>query len=984
MVRKSIVRVWLIITALWLPTAADAVGLGKLTVTSGLGQPLRGEIALVAVEKGELDSLSARIASFDAFRDAKIERAPVLSSVRITVEQRKNGEPYLRITSTQPVVEPFLDLLVELDWPSGRLIREYTVLLDPPGNVEPQAVAPVTVPAVSAAPKTSGEEQPRATVSVDGKPAAQPEKSDAKPQPETYGPVKRGENLGRIASELKPEGVSLDQMLVSLFRANQQAFSGNNMNRLKTGQILRVPESAETAAIAPAEAAKEIRAHAADWNAYRQKLAAAVAQARPEEQGEARQAVSGKITTAVEDKAAAAQESSRDVLKLSKGQPPQGAAGEAAALQQKVQSLQEEAVAREKAIREANERIAALEKNIREMRRLLEIKSQTLAQAQKRPEPQPAAVEQGGQPRPSAPVTQKPAGKPNVAARPEPSLIDALIDNPLYVGGGAAGLLVLALLGIRVVRARREKQPEAFAGAIATGGWKAAKALGEGTGGAIDTGNDTSFLTDFSQAGLGTIDTNDVDPVAEAEVYMAYGRDVQAEEILTEAMAKDPTRHEIRLKLLEIYVARKDAQAFENLARELYGVTGGYPNPIWEKVAEMGRSIDPANPLYTQAEKEREVFGEPSVPLAGTMAGAGSDLAAEEVVDILGEGEASEVSPELDFNLGMEGAAESEPEMVLEIPQAKTQEPGMPASPPDIGFDLSAEEGVAPAELPAEEVALDFDLGGGAAESAAPMAAPSLDAAQEVPEPEEEKLLDFDLDLAGGEAGQPARVEAMEAESVAGEEALNIDLDLGEDESGGSEAVAPLDAMVGEMAEPPVEESAGEGLISADSWKDAVMNLELESARAPAGQAVEAPAGEDASLESGAPDLAEAPALPTGGEKSDAAALGISVPPAEEMGLDFDFSLDQEEPVSAAAGEEAATEGFDLSGLDLDIGESSGGAAPFPESSHAQEVATKLDLAKAYMEMGDKEGAREILQEVLQEGSQEQQDDAGKLLAELG
>jgi pilus assembly protein FimV len=108
-------------------------------------------------------------------------------------------------------------------------------------------------------------------------------------------------------------------------------------------------------------------------------------------------------------------------------------------------------------------------------------------------------------------------------------------------------------------------------------------------GGSVNTG-DTSFLTDFSQAGLGTIDTHDVDPIAEAEVYMAYGRDAQAEEILKEAILKNPDRHEIRVKLLEIYAARRNTAAFEAAAGEFFAALGSKPSPLWDKACEMGRS----------------------------------------------------------------------------------------------------------------------------------------------------------------------------------------------------------------------------------------------------------------------------------------------------------------------------------------------------------------------------------------------------------
>lgn len=119
---------------------------------------------------------------------------------------------------------------------------------------------------------------------------------------------------------------------------------------------------------------------------------------------------------------------------------------------------------------------------------------------------------------------------------------------------------------------------------------------GKAAGGLIDTGN-SSFLTDFDKAGPGTIDTDEVDPVAEAEVYIAYGRDAQAEEILKEAMVRDKSRHEITLKLLEIYHSRKSASAYENLAKE-FKQNVGETHPMWAKAAAMGALIDPGNSLY--------------------------------------------------------------------------------------------------------------------------------------------------------------------------------------------------------------------------------------------------------------------------------------------------------------------------------------------------------------------------------------------------
>ena len=127
-----------------LPLMANAAGLGKLSVRSALGQPLAAEIELFAADKAELDSLSATLASDQAFRDARVDFSPVLSTLRFAVEKKSNGKAVLKVTSSRPVNDPFIDMLVELSWASGRLVREYTMLLDPPGVAVEQAVPPVS------------------------------------------------------------------------------------------------------------------------------------------------------------------------------------------------------------------------------------------------------------------------------------------------------------------------------------------------------------------------------------------------------------------------------------------------------------------------------------------------------------------------------------------------------------------------------------------------------------------------------------------------------------------------------------------------------------------------------------------------------------------------------------------------------------------------------------------------------------------------
>ena len=131
---KPILTCSLLAIALALPGTGAALGLGKLTVNSALGQPLSAQIELTSAAKEELDSLAARVAAPSLYSQNNLTYPGALSRARVSVERGANGEPFLRITTQQPVSEPFLDLLIEINWASGRMVRDYTFLLDPPGS----------------------------------------------------------------------------------------------------------------------------------------------------------------------------------------------------------------------------------------------------------------------------------------------------------------------------------------------------------------------------------------------------------------------------------------------------------------------------------------------------------------------------------------------------------------------------------------------------------------------------------------------------------------------------------------------------------------------------------------------------------------------------------------------------------------------------------------------------------------------------------
>lgn len=260
-VKKSICRPWfLTFLVLLAPTISSALGLGKLHVLSLLGQPFNAEIELVSVQPDELLTLSAQLASREAYRRSDLQYGAAAAGLHFKIERRADGHPFIRLTSERTIDEPFIDLVVELNWASGRLLREYTALMNP-GNYAP-AKTPGPAPTIAA--------QTRAAPM----PLAPPSPDVVMPMPTIrsarieYGPVKRGETLSKIASNVKSENISLEQMMIGILRNNPNAFINQNINRLKANEILYIPETEQLIQISHSEAAREVMLHAAKRSLY--------------------------------------------------------------------------------------------------------------------------------------------------------------------------------------------------------------------------------------------------------------------------------------------------------------------------------------------------------------------------------------------------------------------------------------------------------------------------------------------------------------------------------------------------------------------------------------------------------------------------------------------------------------------------------------------------------------------------------------------
>ncbi len=662
---------------------AAALALGRLSVQSGLGEPLRAEIDIPEINAAEADSLRATLASPDAYRASGLEYHPALNGVRMSLQKRPDGRSYLRVTSDRPVNDPFLDLVLEANWASGRTVRDYTLLLDPPSQ-RPAAAAPsvaaapvVTAPVVPAAPV-----RPQAIT----RPAAAPV-APAAPRPPAQAAtpavrtapsdksltVQRGQTASKIAGDYKPANVSLDQMLLALLRANPNAFVNGNINRLRAGAVLTVPDQNEIAAVPAGTAKQQLTAQSKDFNDYRNKLAGV---APGVQVAGADRSASGQVQTQVEDKKPAAAAS--DKLTLSKNATVQGGT--------------EDKIAQDARAKDASTRIAELSKNINELNRIgaasggaaspagaatsaaaagagvtvtvapppdapaSAAPAATAASAPAAPAAAVPAAEASAPAAAPAPVAAAPAPMPAPApAAPveEPSFLDSLLDNKPMLG--LLGALAVALAGLGIyARSRRTKQnagvdssflesrlqPDSFFGA--SGGQRV------DTSGNSSTGNASLNYT-HSQLDAG----GDVDPVAEADVYLAYGRDLQAEEILKEALRNNPSRFAIHAKLAEIYAKRQDLPALQGLGKELKRLSGG-EGPEWDRVAQLGRSLDPANAMYQASPQRHSGFG--------TLAGAAAVGAA--VAGAAAVGAAEDAPPsskfgslDLDLDLDLEPAA---------------------------------------------------------------------------------------------------------------------------------------------------------------------------------------------------------------------------------------------------------------------------------------------------------------------------------------
>ncbi len=891
----------------WVPMQAFALGLGNIEMRSALNQALDARIELLRARPGELKDLSITLASADTFKRAGMDRPAFLTQLRFDVITNPDGTPYIQVKSTQPITEPFLNFLIEVNWPNGRLLREFTVLVDPPvlterapGAVEapltqpaeissidrsgelPAAVVPLTpgaieVPAppprikpeATPAPSVAAPAPPPAPV-VAPQPAANeravvaaepvaPKPSVVKPRPTRVAPpkpveeekpsastaegdteysVKANETLWAIAAKVRPnKAVSVPQLMIALLQNNPEAFIGNNINNLKQGAVLRVPSTGTATSISKEEAMRITDLQWDQWKSSRGTTvgSAPVRAARPKAVAPPADARVKLVSPNVSGEQAGGRTAPKAAAT--------GGGRDPAQAKQELAIALESLDAQRRQTQDMRERVAGLEEQVNTMQRLVQLKDDQLAALQnqakskgKKPESAPTVEAVAGKGETAKAATETAAG----AARPS-GLLAGLMNDPKLIGlAVVVGGIVVLLVWLVVRRRKMQEFQESILtlnDSVAEPGFAQNKPESE----------DASFMSDFAVSSMEGIqtDVSEVDPLSEADVYLAYGRYKQAEELVSQAIEKNPQRAELKMKLLEIHYAAKDSDAFGLQADMVRGSFSAKHPELWARVLEMGRELAPKNPLFGGAK--------------GVASGGSRDAgAAIEELDMS------------DLNFEADNAANSNDDVSLDFeppntrakgPAAKNAAKAKPAAIDDqsLDFDLSAfdeaEKASAATPAKAQDEALDFDFG--------------------TFEVEEKKPL-----TPVAKAAAPARSKDD-----------GLDIDFG---ASTRTAVKPS---------PPAA-------------------------------------------------------------KRDANVIDFNVSGADSSADD--------EMVDQADSEVALADG----GIDGELDD-----ALFAD---VDEIGTKLDLAKAYIDMGDSEGARSILDEVIEEGNDNQKQEAQVLMRQIG
>ena len=1073
--------------ALLFTQVAMALGLGDLTLKSHLDQPLEAEIRLLEVRELTEREVLVELASPSDFERLGVDRNFFLTSLKFDVVLDAKGGPVVKVSTDRPVREPFLNFVLQARWPTGRLLREYTVLLDLPVFSD-DAPAPLTatqsapaqrVPsnAPAAAPRNSVERsgsgaQPN-TPSATRTPTAE-SATNSQLSPESLQPrvatgggfagdsyrVERNDTLWEIALRVRPDSsVSIHQTMLALQRSNPQAFINNNINLLKSGQVLRIPNSEEMRQLAQAQAMREVAQQNSAWRGNNTESevgeaplnasGARAARGLAENQGKGRVSLSAP----------------RNVSDASGGRSSGSEAGQddGSALRAELDSTLESLDLALSENRELRDQIEDIEAQIGTLESMIAISSDNLRalelSALVESETQSSGVDTSvdeqnsdaesdvndtgiadtddaataAQEEPIVEEQTVPVASPAPFVPPpaEPGIVDLLIDNILFIG---LGILVLVLAAVFILRKRRAQQDsddfEDFLHSSAEDQQFdfdpiVAEPLEETLSFDEDTVEEYEEIEAFVEEEEAPQEPETEDVVAESDIYIAYGKYDQAEDMLRKALEKDPDHHAARLKLMEIQTLQNRLGDFDKNYAVL--LAAGVGAAVVQRAKELRESFGDA-PAYGVSEEPSaaalEDYEEDDSLSFDLDLGSDDDLTETQLdltaIDdqVLREHEsASPAAPEStsaaleadDFDLDFSD---------FDTPDQTEELSSSNESLDFDSFDLDSTE-------PTSRVSKDLDLDDLDALDVPPAAGVDLDFDLEDVSAGESEADDFEFDLSGLEDFDKKPESALDDSfdsaldssadrSSALRNSLEADLEsLDFDLAGELDDADSLDTDSVDRTPVGRAEHASDTLIRPAISESEVIDSDLDSSFDLDGldaELEELSAGmskadianfdndfddfdtglsetsfdsfENEDFESG--DLAASGDLELDADFD----LGDDAPTEfDDADLDFARSelededdeslvMKEDEPQALDSPAKSKVMDFQLPDIDPDANDD----ADLDFLADSDEVATKLDLAAAYIDMGDNSGAREIIDEILQEGNTEQQGEAKVLL----
>ena len=648
----------LAIVSLLVPASAYPLGVGEITLHSALNQNLSAEIALVLAPGEKAADIKVNLAPPDKFDQTGVPWTYFLSKLKFQTIASPNGA-IVKITSNEELKEPFLDFLLEVTWPKGSLYREFTVLVDPP-DVYQQAVVPVITPIESEQPLQSPELPIRRRTPSVSKPKAPKVQRIQAPVVASvgqYGPTVKNDTLWRVAERVSSSsGVSVEQTMIGLYQANPQAFYKQNINALMAGKRLNIPERNALLKLTRQQALDEFDRQNKAWrNRSVEPIPSVVVEESPTENQLTLEAP--KQDTVRESTTAA----SIDIGNPTANKTVTEKTADNAAATTTAQTVAEPSKTQQAANagtpsssdEEIKSKIAALEKQLAVMQDIITLKDQQLATLQGQPPKTPAAIEQQ-KPVPTAekkvepPVASvkteevKPVAKP-VVPRPAPApVIEQESETDwVYLFAGGTGFGLLGYIAWVMWRRKNQNQFDIesmygysdadSASKPITNNVFEGSILEEVSVDSLDNG-DNLFSSDLTSNDFDMFDMDqgEIDPISEADVYLAYGRYQQAEELMRHAIQDQPARDDFKLKLLEIYYANEKNQEFDRYANELFDMGKNSDNVFWAKVVEMGSEICPDSVLFSGQNGRVELRKKPAVE-DGKVAASNSDQLLDEM-----------------------------------------------------------------------------------------------------------------------------------------------------------------------------------------------------------------------------------------------------------------------------------------------------------------------------------------------------------------